>query len=272
LLDVYATYISDRFLHWNEALLKALPEATEAKGIREIGAVSRITLGDTKLAHLYQIAKSRVFDYPTLADGCKGALKAMEAGYSLDRAHIEFYLKLLKRVCRNRRLFEDTDTSRAYSKQIGQLLSISEALGRPPIIVEVPDELGMALWYAAGDWSGVHRLCGLPYMDWVQKNKAEMEYGALHATPEMLPPNKRNKLSEREYGELTALCDAARELGYTPGREDMTNGQVESLVAVCPDINTALRLIGLIPRISEKKAAKEPLRDLQRDEAADGQL
>jgi hypothetical protein len=272
LLDVYATYISDRFLHWNEALLKALPEATEAKGIREIDAVSRITLGDAKLAHLYQIAKSRVFDYPTLADGCKDALKAMETNYGLDRAHIEFYLKLLKRVCRNRRLFGEEDTGQAYSKQIGQLLSISEALGRPPLIVEVPDELGMALWYAAGDWSGVYRLCGFPYMDWVKKNRAEMEYGALHATPEMLPSSKRNKLSGREFGELAALCDAARELGCTPEREGMTNSQVEALGAVCPDINTALRLIGLIPRISEKKAAKEPLRDLQRGGAAVGQI
>jgi hypothetical protein len=120
----------------------------------------------------------------------------------------------------------------------------------------------MTLWYAAGDWDGVYRLCGFPYMDRVQRNRAEMEYGALHATPEMLSSNKRNKLSESEYGSLAALCDEARKLGRTPETEDMTSVQIEALRKVSLEVNVALRLIGLIPRISEKKAAKEPLREL----------
>jgi hypothetical protein len=42
----------------------------------------------------------------------------------------------------------------------------------------------------------------------------------------------------------------------------MTSVQIEALRKVSLDVNAALRLIGLIPRISEKKAAKDPLREL----------
>jgi hypothetical protein len=258
-LDVYVTYIIDRFLHWNGALSKALPEEVKAQEKKEITAVSRITLIDKKLPHLYQIARSRAFEYPTLVDGRRVAMKALERDYGLDRARAEFYVKLLKRVCRNRRLFGEEDARQVYSKQTAELVSIAEALGRPPIIAEVPDELGMTLWYAAGDWDGVYRLCGLPYMDLALRNRAEMEYGARHATPEMLPPNKRNKLSAREYGDLTALCGLARGLRRTPESEEMTGAQIEALRRISPDTNAALRLVGLVPRISAKRTAKDLL-------------
>ncbi|MDR1245548.1 MAG: hypothetical protein LBK57_00790 [Clostridiales Family XIII bacterium] len=258
-LDLYVTYIIDRFLHWNGALSKALPEEVKEQEKKEIAAVNRITLIDKRLPHLYQIAKSRVFEYPPFVNRRRDAMEAMKLEYNLDNAHTEFYIKLLKRVCRNRRLFGDAGP--AYTKPIEQFKNISETLGRPPTIAEVPDTLGMTLWYAAGDWYGVYRLCGFPYMDRAQRNQAEMEYGALHATPEMLPSNKRNKLSESEYGALAALCGKARKLGRTPETEDMTGVQIEALRKVSLDVNVALRLIGLIPKLNEKKAAKESQRE-----------
>jgi hypothetical protein len=86
------------------------------------------SFSDGELLELIRERRERT-GRPPLVNRRRDAMAAMPVEYNLDNAHTEFYIKLLKRVCRNRRLFGDAGP--VYTKPIEQFKNISETLGRP---------------------------------------------------------------------------------------------------------------------------------------------
>ena len=134
----------------------------------------------------------------------------------------------------------------APDEEIGLLRAVVEkdaALGRTPLMMELPFDDAFRLWMALGSWRAVLVRAGLRPLSGERLDSARTDYALRTASPENLgkelPPDMRS--------DLQRICDLARILGRTPAKGEVPESVFRRVNKAFGSYRAAIGFMGLTP-------------------------
>ena len=114
-----------------------------------------------------------------------------------------------------------------------------------PLMIEIPETTGFTLWSIAGSWAGVLILSGLePLTDDIRQKKTH-RYAIYHASPELMPIEKRRRLTSRCIGTLRKMCARVQAEGKALEIADISSKYIDAFKYAEISFKDAMYEIGI---------------------------